>query len=157
MNAEDARLIVFESAAVAERAARRLEQSLTACAPLFPADAAAYEALDGLALERLDALGVRYARCQELLGKALRSCAAAWGAPTKSFSAMIDGLRGEGLVLPITDWTTLRGLRNTVGHAHLTSSADFAAYFKEIAAHGPNLVAAVAALNAFIGGKTPRS
>jgi predicted nucleotidyltransferase len=76
MNAEDRRLLLTDALQSLRRAVFRLEESLSACAPLFPADADAYESLDEIALMQLDALGVRYARCQELLGKALRSCAA---------------------------------------------------------------------------------
>lgn len=155
MNAEDRRLLLIDALESLRRAAFRLQESLTACALLFPADDAAYEALDEIALIQLDALGVRYARCQELLGKALRSCATVCGVPTDSFSLMLDGLRREGLIMPNLRWTALRGLRNITGHVYLMSSQDFVGHFTEIARQGPSLIAAVAALTAFADALPP--
>jgi predicted nucleotidyltransferase len=155
MNAEDRRLLLADALQSLRRAVFRLEESLSACAPLFPADDAAYESLDEIALIQLDALGVRYARCQELLGQTLRSASAFLGAPSAPFQVMLDGLRQEGLTLPVRAWEETRALRNANGHVYLMSSQDFVGHFTEIARQGPSLIAAVAALTAFAEGLSP--
>jgi hypothetical protein len=152
MDAEEARIILSETTPLLLRAAARLEESLQCCAPLIPADAAAYDALDGVALMQLDALGVRYARCQEMVGKTLRCIAIIVGAPASPFQVMLDGLRREGLVLPVRAWEETRALRSITGHAYLSKIDDFVKHYQEAARLGPLVVDTARQTNAFAEG-----
>ncbi|WP_462321305.1 hypothetical protein [Halochromatium sp.] len=70
--------------------------------------------------ERLDALAVRYARCQDLLAPAMRALARMQLEPKAdaSFLALHALMQKQGIVTTTADWERQRSLRNAVGHEY---------------------------------------
>ena len=102
------------------QAASRLRAThgdLTAHFPLTPARLNAMSQIDQ---ERLDALAVRYARCQDLLAPAMRALARAQLEPKAdaSFLGLHALMQKQGIATTTADWERQRSLRNAVGHEY---------------------------------------
>lgn len=95
-----------------------LGYTLARCQGVLPQDGGLSAVPEDL-LERLNALAVRFARCQELTGTLLRSEAILLGIQFDDYPKLLDTLRKHGLHLSIGEWQVLRELRNDVGHIYL--------------------------------------
>lgn len=112
---------VLEQALQALRqAASRLRATHGDLAGHFPLTSARLSAMGQIDQERLDALAIRYARCQDLLAPAMRALARAQLEPKAdaSFLALHALMQKQGIVGTTADWERQRSLRNAVGHEY---------------------------------------
>ncbi|WPL19902.1 hypothetical protein Thiowin_05051 [Thiorhodovibrio winogradskyi] len=115
------RVQVLEQALQALRqAASRLRATHGDLTAHFPLTSARLNAMSQIDQERLDALAVRYARCQDLLAPAMRALARAQLEPKAdaSFLVLHALMQKQGIVATTADWERQRSLRNAVGHEY---------------------------------------
>ncbi len=117
-----------------------LGYTLGRCQGVLPHGVAALSRISEEHLERLDALAVRFARCQEFTGTTMRAEAILLGEAFEDYPKLLDALRKRGLRVSIGEWQVLRDLRNDVGHAYLGTDEEFFDFYREVLQHAPSLI-----------------
>lgn len=112
--------VLAETVQALSQAAARLRATHGDLAGHFPLTSVRLNAMSQIDQERLDALAVRYARCQDLLAPAMRALARAQLEPKAdaSFLALHALMQKQGIVATTADWERQRSLRNAVGHEY---------------------------------------
>lgn len=126
---------VFRSAlADVERAAIRLKYSYDAVQELCPLTIEAYARLSEDQLQALDALSVRYARYQDLVGKAFQSLTFLELEPKDRFLDVLAAMEKRGLV-SMPEWADQRHARNVVHHTYVASPKAWVEHYNQLIRH----------------------
>jgi hypothetical protein len=100
--------------------------------------------------EQLDALAIRYARCQQMAGQAFKALALLEAEPQERFIDLLALMVKRGLVESIETWNRQRDLRNDAGHIYLATEKDFADYYTSLLAAAPGVAAYAERLTAYV-------
>jgi len=138
-----------ESLDLLGRATGNLRFTLERVSRFLPLDAATVQALAPEALERLDALEIRFARCQQMAGQAFKALALLESEPQSRFIDLLALMQKRGLIESIATWDAQRDLRNDIGHVYLPNHADFARFHNALAEAAPGVAAYAGRLAAY--------
>jgi hypothetical protein len=116
----DRHAVLDETLDALRQAADHLDATHRGVGRCFPLTSAVLASLPQSEQERLDALAIRYARCQDLLFPAMRALARAQLEPKAdgSFLQLHGLMQKQGVVTSTEDWERQRALRNAVGHTY---------------------------------------
>ena len=149
MTEADDRAIFLEQWRYLTRAAELLEDTLRRCGGMVPSDVEALRSLSKENLDLLDAFAIRYARCQDMTGGTLRSCALLLGIRFSTYQQLLDEVRRQGLVISRSDWMMQRDLRNDIGHKYLGTEEQFVEFYRKLLQTAPSLIAIVQDIRLF--------
>ncbi len=114
-----------ENLAQAEQAHQVLEYSYAHLHSLAPLNVKQLQALPAETLEDLDALTIRFARLQDLMGKRLfRGLALLEAEEQERFLDLLALMEKRGL-LEMEQWLQIRTLRNQIAHEYLDQPETF--------------------------------
>ena len=130
-----------EATQTLDRAAENLRFTLERVSNLIPITLAGLALISPADRERLDALAVRYSRCQQMVGSAFKSLALAEAEPQSRFIDLLALMQKRGLLESIDVWDRQRALRNDIGHLYLTSDNDFVDFYNTLARTAPDVIA----------------
>lgn len=108
---------------------------------LLPLDAAGVAGLTPEDRERLDALAVRMARCQQMAGNAFKALALVEAEPQVRFIDLLALMQKRGLIESIEAWDLQRELRNQAGHIYLRADTDIAVFYNAVGEAAPAVAA----------------
>jgi hypothetical protein len=152
MSEPEDREIVVEECRNLIKTAGRLRYSFDGAAERLPMDRRQLAAMPSADLERLDALAIRFGRCQDLAASTLRSIATYQDLPVDSFPRLLDELRRNGLHLAPEDWSRMRKLRNMVVHDYPKHDDELVDAYGDLVKLAPVLMATVERIRAYVVG-----
>jgi hypothetical protein len=122
-----------------QRATTILSSTLKIAARLQPREGNWIFSLSDEDLILLDALCVRFGRCQDLIGPCLRALAFLESSTPKSYEAILTTINEQGIISSLDNWRLQRALRNEGVHVYLTDSEILSEYYAAIIEHGPDV------------------
>lgn len=122
-----------------QRATTILSSTLKIAARLQPGEGNWIFSLSDEDLILLDALCVRFGRCQDLIGPCLRALAFLESSTPKSYEAILATMNEQGIISSLDNWRLQRALRNEGVHVYLTDSEILSEYYAAIIEHGPDV------------------
>ncbi|HYH23282.1 MAG TPA: hypothetical protein VD995_32105 [Azospirillum sp.] len=152
MSEPEDREIVVEECRNLIKAAGHLRYSYEGVLERLPADRQQFAAMPSGDLERLDALAIRFGRCQDMAASTLRSIATYQDLAVDSFPRLLDDLRRHGLRIEPEDWSRMRKLRNTVVHDYPKHEDELVNAYEDLIKLTPALLSAVEQIRAYVAG-----
>jgi len=131
--------ILIDALSDLQRAAAILSSTLNAATRLRPVKGNWIISLSEEDLILLDALCVRFGRCQDLIGPCLRALAFLDSSSPKSYEAILINMNERGVVPSLDNWRLQRALRNEGVHVYLTDGEVLSEYYAAIIEHGPEV------------------
>jgi len=122
-----------------QRATAILNSTLNTAMRLRPGEGNWIISLPDDDLILLDALCVRFGRCQDLIGPCLRALAFLESSSPKSYEAILVDMNNRGIIPSIDNWRLQRALRNEGVHVYLTDGEILSEYYAAIIEHGPDV------------------
>jgi hypothetical protein len=143
------RVAFLEDLRASRLAAAQLRYSLEHLQSLAPLDAARLQACTAAELEDLDALSVRFARLQDLLGnRTFRSLARLEAEEPERVLDLLLLMEKRGLIVA-EHWLELRKLRNRTAHEYADQPAVLASLLSDVFRHSPALLQALEGVEAY--------
>jgi hypothetical protein len=133
----------------ARLAAAQFRYSLGHLEPLVPIDEARLRTCAPATLEDLDALGVRFARLQDLLGaRVFRSLARLEAEEPERFLDLLGLMEKRGLI-DAERWLEVRRLRNRTAHEYADRPGALASLLADVFRQAPYLLQVLGRANAY--------
>ncbi|HEY0834148.1 MAG TPA: hypothetical protein VGE72_09600 [Azospirillum sp.] len=150
MSEPEDRDIVIEECRNLIKAAGHLRYSFEGAAERLPTDRRQLAAMSSGDLERLDALAIRFGRCQDMAASTLRSIATYKDLSVDSFPRLLDELRRNGLHLAVEDWSRMRKVRNTVVHDYPKHVDELFEAYEDLVKLTPLLMSSVERIHEYV-------
>jgi hypothetical protein len=122
-----------------QRATTILSSTLNKATRLQPGEGNWIISLPDEDLILLDALCVRFGRCQDLIGPCLRALAFLESSTPKNYDAILTTMNEHGIIPSLDNWRLQRALRNEGVHIYLTDGEILSEYYAAIIEHGPEV------------------
>lgn len=108
---------------------------------LFPLSDEKLEKLDEGTLERIDALTVRFARYQDMLGSVFKSLALLEAESPERFIDLLNLMEKRGILKSTEQWFEERDIRNAVAHGYIFNLSEKVDFFNAVAERTPAVLA----------------
>ncbi len=143
MTDADVQALMDDHATAARLQADSLARVVERLSPHRPLRAGTIRHADAALAEQLDAFQLRFARLQDLLGRALFRdvLEADMEAMPQAMADIVAAMEKRGILADATLWQAVRGVRNALAHDYLTDAAHTADTLERALALAPDLMA----------------